>query len=133
MGIYTIEIIETGNKNKHCLLFHYLSQEGSTRDLLVLCSMSGQLHWLTAHYSLPCFLLISQEQPGRKGNTVSSNLVQAPCFPRDSVSRWVQRIGTEGTHRDSLRPMLHTCGHILIVQPSSDARRRSEACSISLA
>lgn len=127
-----IEIMGTENKNKHCLLFHCLSQEGSACDPQVLCSLPRQLQWLTTHSSLPSFLLISQEQHESRQNTAGSNLVQELCFPRDAATIWVHRIGTEGSHRDSLLPMHHKCGHLLIVQSSSDNRKRSEACSISI-
>lgn len=131
-GVYMIEIMGTDNKNKHLLLCYYcLSQEGSNCDPQVLCSLSRQLHGLTACFSLPCFLLIFQEQHGRQmKHSASRNHVQAPCFPRDDATRWVHRIGTHG---DSLLPMHHKYGHILMVQSSSDTKRWSEGCSISLA
>lgn len=129
-----IEIMRTENKNKHYLLFHCLSQEGSACEPQVLCRLSRQLHWLIAHSSLPSFLRISQEQHGRQmKHSAGSNLVQEACCPRDAATGWVHRIGTEGTHRDSLLPMHHKCGHLLIVQSSSDSRRMSELCSISIA
>lgn len=108
-----IEIMETENKNKHYLLFHFLSQEGSTNDLQILCSLQEQLHCLTAHCSLPCFLLVSQVQHGRQmRHSAGSNLIQAPCFPRDAATRWVHRIETEGTQRFSTAHASQVWSHI---------------------
>lgn len=107
-----LEIMGTDSKNKHYLFFHCLSQESSTCDPQVLCSLPRQLHWLTALSSLPCFLLISQEHGRQMKHSAGSNPVQELCFARDAATRWVHKIGSEGTYRDSLLPIHHKCGYL---------------------